>query len=152
MTVRSEEVRKTKRSAIITREQLDRQRGAFERFTALALLLLSFAGSAAAMSGGWSALRAEPRAAPIAIGIIIQAALTATEYWYGAGRGPWRYRVALVFDSALTTVGYGPLFVPFLTTYLAGRGTGELSAILAWGIVGIVAVGLAWWPEKVLID
>lgn len=152
MTVESKPLGKRKASAIVTRATLDRQRGAFERFSALALLLLSFAGSVAALSGGWAALRTDPRLAPIVGGIVVQLVLTATEYWYGAGRGPWRYRVALCVDAALTTIGYGPLFKPWLTDYLAARGTGELAPLLAWMIVGAAALALAWWPEKTLID
>jgi hypothetical protein len=141
-----------KQSAIVTRATLDRQRGAFERFSALTLLLLSFAGTVAALSGGWAALRTNPQLAPIVGGIAAQLALTATEYWYGAGRGPLRYRLALCIDAVLTTIGYGPLFVPWLTTYLTARGTGELASVLSWGIVGALALALAWWPEKTLID
>jgi hypothetical protein len=141
-----------KPSAIITRAQLDRQRGAFERFSAFGLLFFSFAGTVAALSGGWTALRNEPHLAPIVGGIALQLALTAAEYWYGAGRGPWRYRIALCIDSALTTIGYGPLFVPWLTTWLAGHNLGEMAAPGAWLIVAIAAFALAWWPEKTLID
>lgn len=141
-----------KQSAIISRATLDKQRGAFERFSALGLLLLSFAGTIAALSGGWTALRSEPRLAPIAGGFMLQLALTATEYWYGAGRGPWRYRLALCLDSALTAVGYGPLLVPGLSSYLSTRGTGELADVAAWFVVAVAAVVLAWWPERTLID
>jgi len=150
MTVESKPL--GKKSAIVTRATLDRQRGAFERFSALTLLLLSFAGTVAALSGGWASLRTDPRLAPIVGGIVVQLVLTATEYWYGAGRGPWRYRLALCFDMVLTTIGYGPLFVPWLTTYLTAHGIGELARVLSWGIVGAVALALAWWPEKTLID
>ena len=153
MTVREEPLKsRRKESAIVSRATLDRQRGAFERFAAFALLLLSFAGTVAALSGGWTALRTAPRLAPIVGGIGLQLALTATEYWYGAGRGHWRYRVALCVDAALTTVGYGPLFVPWIAPYLAARGAGELALVLAWALVGVAALALAWWPEKTLID
>lgn len=151
MTVREQPTRR-KESAVISRAALDKQRGAFERFTAFGLLFLSFAGTIAALSGGWSALRTNPRAAPIVGGIALQLVLTAMEYWYGAGRGAWRYRVALCVDSALTTVGYGPLFVPFLIPWLAGHSLGEMAMPIAWLIVAVVAFALAWWPEKTLID
>lgn len=141
-----------KQSAVISRATLDKQRGAFERFSALGLLFLSFAGTIAALSGGWTALRTEPRLAPIAGGFALQFVLTATQYWYGAGRGPWRYRLALCLDSALTAVGYGPLLVPGLSTYLLARGAGELADVAAWLIVAVAALLLAWWPERTLID
>lgn len=152
MTVRSRNTSGPKQSAIVSREALDRQRGAFERFTAFGVLFFSFAGTIAALSGGWTALRSDPRLAPIALGVLIQAALTAAEWWYGAHRGPWRYRTALVVDSGLTTVGYGPLVVPWLTAYLAARGAGELADVVAWIVVGALAALIAWYPERTLID
>jgi hypothetical protein len=78
--------------------------------------------------------------------------LTAAEWWYGAGRGRWRYRLALCVDTALTAVGYGPLLAPWLTSYLAAHGVGDASTVLAWAIVVIASAALAWYPEWVLID
>lgn len=141
-----------KQSAIVTRAALDRQRGAFERFSALGILFFSFAGTIAAFSGGWSALASNPRLSPILGGLVAQFALTAAEWWYGSGRGPLRYRVALAFDAALTTFGYGPLIVPWLAPYLAARGLGEIALILAWGLIGVLSFLVAWYPEKTLID
>lgn len=159
MTVKSQHLdngqvveRGRKQSAIVSRAALDQQRGAFERFSALAVLLLSFAGTIAALSGGWAALIATPRIAPIAGGFAIQGALTAAQWWYGAGRGRYRYRTALLVDSGLTTAGYGPLVVPSLAVYLATKVAGDVAVIGAWVIVGIVAALIAWYPEKVLID
>ena len=142
-----------KQSAIVSRQTLDRQRGAFERLSAAGLLFISFAGSIAAVSGGWNLLLSHPQAGAIITGVLVQVALTAAEWWYGAGRGRWRYRVALVIDTALTAVGYGPLLAPWLGTYLAARGAGEvLAPVAAWGIVGLASAALAWYPEWVLID
>jgi len=143
---------RSKQSAIITRAQLDKQRGAFERFTAVGILFFSFAGTIAAFSGGWTALRSELHLAPIIAGIATQLALTAAEWWYGAGRGAWRYRLALCIDSALTTIGYGPLIVPWLALYLTTRGMGEMASPLAWGLIGVVSFLVAWYPERTLID
>src|SRR4051794_8157592 len=125
MTVKSEPVRKAKDSAIVSRAALDQQRGAFERVVAVGLLFISFAGSIAALSGGWSALLATPQPGAIAAGVAVQSALTAAEWWYGARRGPWRYRMALCIDTALTAIGYAPLIVPALAPYLAARGVGD---------------------------
>lgn len=144
--------RKRKASAIVSRATLDRQRGAFERMMAIGLLFISFAGSIAALSGGWAALFAAPRPGAIAAGIAAQVALTAAEWWYGSGRGRWRYRLALSIDTALTAIGYGPLFVPALASYLAARGAGDSATIAAWGIVVIASTLLAWYPEFTLID
>ena len=153
MTVESKPLGPRKQSAIVSRATLDRQRGTFERLTAAGLLFISFAGSIAALSGGWAALIADPRPGAIAAGVAAQLALTAAEWWYGKGRGPWRYRIALCVDTALTAIGYGPLLVPWLTTYLAAHGLhGGANTMLAWAIVGIASAALAWYPEWVLID
>lgn len=143
----------SKQSAIVSRKTLDRQRGTFERLSAAGLLFISFAGSIAAVSGGWNVLLTHPQIGAIVSGILIQVALTAAEWWYGAGRGRWRYRVALSVDTALTAVGYGPLLLPWMITYLAARGAGDaLASMIAWGIVGLASAALAWYPEYVLID
>lgn len=153
MTVRNEPLTsKRKESAIVSRAALDKQRGAFERFAAFGVLFFSFAGTIAAFAGGWSVLVSQPRIAPIVGGIAAQVALTAAQWWYGAGRGIWRYRLALAIDAALTTLGYGPLVVPWLSLYLAARGVGEVSEILAWGLIGVVSFLVAYFPEKTLIE
>lgn len=149
----NEQSRPRKQSAIVTRATLDRQRGAFERVAAAGLLLISFAGTIAVTSGGWAALFAAPQPGAILTGIAIQLALTAAEWWYGAGRGPWRYRVALCIDTGLTVAGYGPLIAPALIAYLAERGAGaQNAALVAWPLIVIASAALAWYPEKTLID
>ena len=140
-----------KQSAVVDRATLDRQRGAIERYSAFVVLFFSFAGTIAALSGGWSALRDAPQLAPIVAGLALQACLTATQWWYGAGRGPWRYRLALCADSALTALGYGPLIVPWLSTYLAAKGAGQASEIASWIIVGVASLLVACYRERKLI-
>ena len=152
MTVRSEPTTKRKQSAIVSRATLDRQRGAFERLSAFVVLFFSFAGTIAALSGGWTALRENPQIAPILGGVALQGIFTVVEWWYGSGRGPWRYRLALCADSALTALGYGPLIVPWLGAYLAANGAGEAGGVLAWVAVGIASLLVAWYPERQLID
>jgi hypothetical protein len=151
MTVQSRPT-KPKQSAIVSRATLDRQRGAFERLSAFVVLFFSFAGTIAALSGGWTALRTNPQIAPILGGIAAQGIFTVVEWWYGSGRGPWRYRLALCADSALTALGYGPLIVPWLSGYLADKGLGELAVIVAWCIIGAASLAIAWYPERQLID
>src|SRR5262249_19920667 len=141
-----------KQSAIVRRETLDAQRGAFERFSAFGVLFFSFAGTIAALSGGWTALAEHPQIASIAGGVVTQLALTVAGWWYGAGREGWRYRIALAIDAALTAAGYGPLIVPWLTSYLAAHGIGDAALYLAWGIVGGVSLLIAYYPERILID
>lgn len=143
---------RSKESAIVSRATLDRQRGAFERIMAAGLLFISFAGTIAAVSGGWAALLSNPRPGAIAIGVVTQIALTAAEWWYGAGRGPWRYRLALCIDTAFTAVGYGPLIAPWLVPYLAGKGLGDAAALVAWPLIVLASAALAWYPEYALID
>lgn len=152
MTVESKPLGPRKQSAIVSRATLDRQRGTFERAMAFGVLFFSFAGTVAALSGGWAALRTNPQLAPIAAGLAVQGGLTAAEYWYGKGRGRMIYLVALLIDIALTTYGYGPLIVPWLSSYLQARGAGELSTVLAWGLIGVVSWLIAWYPEMTLID
>lgn len=153
MTVRDQPLQnRRKESAIVSRAALDRQRGMFERWMAAGLLFISFAGSIAAFSGGWATLLYSPHLGAIAIGVAVQVALTAAEWWYGDGRGRWRYRVALCVDTALTAVGYGPLLAPWITSYLAARGAGDASSAISWGVVVVASTALAWYPEWVLID
>lgn len=151
MTIRSRNT-SAKQSAIVSRATLDRQRGAFERFSAFVVLFFSFAGTIAALSGGWSALRTDPQIAPIVGGLVLQGIFTAAEWWYGAGRGVWIYRLTLCADSALTAIGYGPLIVPWLGAYLVARGAGQLGDVLAWLLVGVASLLTAWYPERQLID
>lgn len=151
MGIRSQRT-SAKQSAIVRRETLDAQRGAFERFSAFFVLFFSFAGTIAALSGGWTALRTAPAPAPILGGLALQGVFTVVEWWYGAGRNPWLYRAALCADSALTAVGYGSLIVSWLSAYLAARGAGEIGDVLAWIVVGIASLLVAWYPEKRLID
>lgn len=152
MTVRSEPTTKRKQSAIVSRATLDRQRGAFERLSAFVVLFFSFAGTIAALSGGWTALRTDPQFAPIVGGLALQGIFTVVEWWYGSGRGPWRYRLALCADSALTALGYGPLVAAWLTAYLAAHGLGGLAEVAAWGIISLASFAVAWFPERMLID
>jgi hypothetical protein len=151
MAVRSQNT-SAKQSAIVSRATLDRQRGAFERLSAFVVLFFSFAGTIAALSGGWGALRSDPQLAPIFGGLALQGILTVVQWWYGAGRGVWRYRLSLCADSALTALGYGPLIVPWLGAYVATKGAGAAAEPLAWAAVGIVSMLVAWYPERQLID
>ena len=134
MTVKSEPLTKERKaSAIVTRATLDRQRGVFERVLAFGVLFFSFAGTIAALSGGWSALRADPRLAPIVGGIALgsDAHVRRMVVWRRARSLP--YRAALLIDATLTTIGYAPLIVPWLAAYLMSKGIGDPALYLAWG-------------------
>lgn len=143
-----------KESAIISRARLRRQRGAVERNTAYVVLFVSFLGTVVAFAGGWPAFIAslqslQPSVAAIAGGIGLQALLTYLQ-WHYFDKPPiaWAARGA---DTALTAIGYGPLFAPWLTMQLAARAVPE-SLYVAWAILGLVSLAVAWYPESRLVE
>lgn len=154
MSVTSKPMPTRKESAVISRERLRRQRGAIERYTAWVVLLVSFMGSVAALYGGWPALVADlvvlqPHAGPIAIGIGIQAGLTYLE-WHYFDNAPiaWSARIG---DAVTTALGYGPLVVAGLAAQLTSQALPD-ATYLAWGIIGLVSLLVAWYPESRLVD
>lgn len=158
MTVRSEHLRDgqrvAKESAVFTRSQLRRQRGAIERWTALVILFVSFLGTIVALAGGWepflSSLRAyRPPWAAIAGGIGIQALLTFLEWHYFDRR--FVSIPARVVDTVFTALGYGPLVLSLLSAALVERHVSE-PIYVAWLIIGVVSYVIAWYPESRLID
>lgn len=154
MSVRSGPIQRAKESAIVSRATLRRQRGAIERYTAWVVLLISFAGTVVVFAGGWPAFIASwqalrPSIAAHVGGIAVQALLTYLQWHYYDVRGiSWTARV---FDAATTALGYGPLFAPWLIEQLAVR---DIPApfYVAWGIIGLVSYGIAWYPESRLVD
>ncbi len=145
---------KTKESAIVTRAQLRRQRGAIERYLAWSVLFVSFLGSVVWLAGGWGPFLAgilalRPPVAAILGGIGIQALLTYLQWHY------FDKKIiaipARIFDAYTTAASFGPLFVPFLVSALEARGAPS-PLYLAWAIIGFVAYGAAWWPESRLVD
>lgn len=156
MTIRSEPLKNapTKESAVISRARLRRQRGAVERWTAWVVLFLSFLGTVVAFAGGWPALIEslrtwQPSAAAILGGLGLQGLLTYLE-WHYFDR-PLIAWTARGFDTALTAVGWGPLFAPWLIAQLTTRATPE-PFYVAWAILGLVALAVAWYPETRLVD
>lgn len=141
--------RTAKESAIVSRSTLRRQRGAIERWTALVGLFISFAGTIAALAGGWPSLIGNPHVAPIVGGLLVQGLLTYLQWHYYDLR--WISTPSRVIDAALTALGYGPLFHPWLMGQLAARDVFE-PWYVAWAIVGLVSYGLAWYPESRLIE
>lgn len=143
-----------KPSAVVSRAHLQKQRGVIERVMAWVVLLLSFLGSIVALHGGWPPFIASITDGPIVLGallggILLQLVLTFLEWWYfDRLLLAWGARLA---DTALTAVGYGPLFVPPLATWLAQQGATWPTA-LAWGIISLVSLGVAWFPESRLVD
>lgn len=154
--VRSEELpsQHGKDSAIVKRATLRRQRGAVERATAWIVLVLSVLGTIAALAGGWelligNILARTPQWSAIIGGFAIQAVLTFLEwYYFDTPMVAWPARM---FDTATTAIGYGPLFIAPLLTFLVVRNLPQ-PLYLAWLIIGLVSLAVAWYPESRLVD
>lgn len=139
-----------KQSAIVSRAQLARARGPVERATAWIVLIVSFIGTIVVFHGGWSPIL-ELRFSISAIigGFAVQALLTWLQWAYHHNRPLcWSSRI---IDAGLTAYGFGPLFVVALTAYLASRSV-PWPDVAAWFLIGLVSLGLAWYPESRLVD
>ncbi len=139
-------------SAVLSRAQLDRTHGAFERVMAAVILTASYVGTLFALAGGTAAFLDHPWRFPVWFGAIaLQTALTALEWWYGTLRRTHPvYIAALAVDAACTLAGFGPLVAPWLSTLLAMYT--PYPGIGAWAILLIGAVLLAWYPERTFIN
>ena len=146
--------RPTKESAIVKRATLRRQRGAIERYTAWIVLFVSVLGTIAALAGGWVPLIAgvvglHPNWAAIGGGLAVQALLTFLEWHYfDVPMVAWPARLA---DMVATALGYGPLVIAGLVGYLAAKQVPS-PEYAAWGIIGLVSLLIAWYPESRLVD
>jgi hypothetical protein len=145
-----------KASAIVDRSSLRRQRGAVERWSALVVLLISFAGTIATFAGGWLTLiegarAGEPSWAAIIGGIAFQGLLTYVQWHYYDRRAlSW---ISRGIDTALTAIGYGPLVVVALAGWIASRGVEAPTNLqFAWGVIVLVSFLAAWYPESRLVD
>lgn len=143
-----------KQSAITTRATLQKQRGAIERAMAWLVLLVSFLGSIVALHGGWPPFIASLTVGPLNLGallggVLIQLVLTFLE-WYYSDRWPIAWGARIV-DTATTAIGYGPLFLAPLMAMLHDRGLAD-PTLAAWGIISLVSLGVAWFPESRLVD
>jgi hypothetical protein len=152
--VRQQPIPSHKESAVISRARLRKQRGAVERWTAWVVLFVSFLGTVVALHGGWPAFIASllllrPNVSALLGGLAIQGALTFLE-WHYFDR-PLIAWTARAFDTAATAVGYGPLVIVGLTTALLARAVPN-AFYVAWGIIGLVSLAVAWYPETRLVD
>lgn len=135
---------RSKPSAIFTQTQLDHGRSHFERGSALALLALSIVGSVLAFNAvAWSI-------AGVVAGIGVQVLCTAIEWWYRRKRLSAPYLIAFVADTGTTIAGFGPIFHDWIAARLPIAA--DLATWLAWGIIAVIAMLLAWIPEGRLID
>lgn len=151
---RTSPARGEKASAVLTRTDLQQQRGGIERVLAWVVLLISFLGSIVALHGGWPPFLASLTRGPIVLaallgGVLLQAVLTYLEWWYfDRPLIAWGARLA---DTALTAAGYGPLFVPPLAAWLVQQDV-RWPEPAAWGILILISLGIAWFPESRLVD
>ena len=146
--------RSGKGSAIVTRDRLKTQRSGIERTMAWLVLFLSFLGTIAALHGGFGPLIAsistgQFNQAALLGGVLIQLVVTFLE-WYYFDR-PLIAWGARVVDTAATTIGYGPLFLAPLAVLLYNRGVTSPEPA-AWGIIALISLGIAWFPESRLVD
>lgn len=151
--VRSAILRSKKESAVLSRAQLRQQRGAVERWTALVILFVSFLGTIVALAGGWPAFigsirTLQPHWAAILGGAAIQGLLTFLE-WHYFDRPliAWGARIG---DAYLTAIGYGPLVIGPLSALAARYAPQPL--YVAWFVVGLASLAVAWYPESRLVD
>lgn len=142
-----------KASAVVSRAQLAQTRGAFERASAGVVLVASYLGTVFTLAGGLSALLATPtRPLPWVGALVFQGLLTALQWWYGnVSRAHPVYLASLVVDTALTTLGYGPLIAPLIAVILLPY-LETSAAVGAWFILAIGALAVAWYPEHVYVE
>jgi len=142
--------RRSKESAIISQAQLRRQRGAIERWTALVVLFASFVGTVVAFNGGWpNILALKISIAATLLGVILQVLLTYLEWhYYDVPAISWGARV---IDMVTIAAGYGPLVLTPLANYLEGKNAPQ-PFYIAWLIIGLVSLGIAWYPESRLVE
>jgi len=142
---------RSKKSAIVSQSDLNETRAHFERAIGLLLLVLSVAGSVIAFNGGLDNIRAGGwSVAGILAGAGVQAACTVIEWLYRVRRSSAPYLIALAFDAGTSIVGFGPIFHDKLAAKIPVAD--DLSSWLAWGIIGVLALLLAFVPEGALID
>lgn len=146
-----------KPSAVVNRATLTKQRGAVERWSAYVVLLVSFLGTIAAFNGGWVALITGLLAGTNMFGIgimsllaiLLQGGLTYLQWAYADD--PRIAYASRAVDTLFTAWGWGPLFVGGLTATIAGIGIAS-PEYWAWGVLGLVSLLAAWYPESRLVD
>jgi hypothetical protein len=152
MAVRSNDY-PSKQSAVVTRAQLAKSRGWFERALAAAVLLVSYLGTVFVFSGGVAALLADPWAPTPWLGALLaQGLLTALQWWYKQVRTLHPvYCLSLACDIMATVWGYGWVIAPPLALWLLAQGAPE-PATIAWLIVAVASAFAAWYPERTFVD
>lgn len=145
-----------KASAIVSRERLKTQRGLIERASAWIVLLISFVGAIAALHGGFAPLIGSVRSgqynvAALLGGFLLQLLLTFLEwYYFDMPKIAWGARIV---DAMSTAIGYGGLLLAPLALFLYTRGADvSVATAGAWAMIGLISLGIAWFPESRLVD
>ena len=142
-----------KASAVVSRAQLARTRGWFERISAGVVLMASYLGTVFTFAGGVvPLLNAPSQLFPWLGALAAQGLLTALQWWYGnVSRAHPVYLAALVSDTGLTTWGFAPLLVPPLAALLAANGI-DGAVTGAWALLAVVSLVAAYYPESRFVD
>ncbi len=145
---------------VISRAAIRRSRTGAEKALAWGVLALSWLGSVVMAHGGWAPFLAAPSPAAIGMGLAVQAVLTYLQWAYDDNR--WVAWPARAIDALLTALGYGFLVVSGLAALIAVTGLPNLlwplawwwvtsAGLVAWVIVYLVSLLVAWYPEKTLV-
>lgn len=151
---------RTKPTAIVSGETVDRAAIGLMRYGAIALLIVSFVGSIAAVNGGWDpVIKAWPQpwegVNPLAagVGFGLQWWITMIEWHKRHHKLSLLYIFHLAIDTILSFLGFYPLIGPLFASGLAKMGLEQGAANLAAGaIVAVLSVVLAMLPEQMLVE
>lgn len=144
----------------ISREALVRNRTKVEKVLAWIGLVVGWIGSVSTAHGGWGNLIASPSLGLACAGLGTQALLTWAQWSYGDKRSiAWPARV---IDATLTALGYGFLFIIPLTVALSRTGLSmtpwpvawfvvSVAGLVAWAVIWVLALLVAWYPERTLV-
>mgnify|MGYP000954117115 FL=1 len=162
MTVRSNDMHNDQiiEPGVISRAAVRRSRTTVEKALAWGVLALSWLGSVVTAHGGWAPFLAIPSPAAIGIGLAMQAVLTYAQWAYDDNR--WIAWPARAIDALLTALGYGFLFVRGLAALFRATGLDSMiwplgwwqvttAGLIAWAIIYLVSLLVAWYPEKTLV-
>lgn len=145
---------------VISRAAVRRSRTTVEKALAWGVLALSWLGSVVTAHGGWTLLLASISPAATALGLAGQAVLTYLQWAYDDIW--WIAWPARMIDAALTALGYGFLFVRGLAALFRITGLDSVvwplgwwqvttAGLIAWGIIYLVSLVAAWYPERTLV-
>lgn len=143
-----------------SRATLERNRTKVEVALAWIGFVVGWIGSVATAHGGWGNLLAAPSLGLACIGLGTQAVLTWLQWSYGD-----RWYIAWparAVDATLTALGYGFLFILPLTVALSRTGLSlslwpllwfavSIAGLVAWAVMWLISLVVAWYPERTLV-